>query len=131
MHTHDTTIDRLQLLTSDAEIAAAVAAGVAEHGIAFSLYVTTVAADEDLVAERLASGFRRRYVGSYTDTAHAHRFFLEQFQDAAALTGQIPMPEEIALVHALALLQIVELDGTAYVFTRPLSVNAPPDLPGP
>ena len=127
----DTTISRLQRITSDAEIAAAVAAGVAEHGIAFSLYVTTVAEEQELVASRLASGFGRRYLGSFTDVAHAHHFLIEQFQEAAAITGNTVPDPDGAIEQALALLQIVENDGTSYAFARPLSGTAPPDLPEP
>lgn len=125
-----TNVDRLHRLTGDADLAASVAAGVAEHGTAFSLYVTTVAGDDELTAPRLVSGFRRRYLGSFTDTAHAHRFLLEQFQEAATLTGQAAL-DGSALEQALALLHIVEADCTSYVFARPLSGTAPPDLPAP
>lgn len=128
---NNTTIDRLQLLTGDAEIAAAVAAGVAAHGTAFSLYVTTVASDEDLTGPRMASSFGRRYLGSFTDHTNVRRFLREQFQEAATLTGHATLPSEEALVQALSLLHIIETADITYVFTRSLSADPPPDIPGP
>lgn len=115
------TLARLQLLTGDAELAAAVAGGVADHGAAFSLYVSTVATEAELDTPVLRATFDRRYLGSFTDSPHAHRFLTGLLQQTAAAAGHAHVPDEDALAQALSLLYIVEADRTFYVFTRPLA----------
>lgn len=115
------TLARLQLLTGDAELAAAVAAGVADHGAAFSLYVSIVATEAELDAPALRATFDRRYLGSFTDGPHAHRLLTTLLHQAATTAGHPPVSDEHALKQALSLLYIVETDRTFYVFTRPLA----------
>lgn len=121
---------RLQLLTGNAEIAAAVAEGIAEHGIAFSVFVSTVATISELAPSAVVRSFRDRYLGSFTDVTHAHRFFVGQYREAAVLAGHTH-PSDTQLQRALALLQVVETEGIAYVFARPLSAFTQTDPPDP